>query len=84
MGFPMVESRCYIFIQPELQNENLPPLKYTNAEARFTEIHEFFMEDLKFDKVEECREFTKEQVIAKLKEIQQLADEFEKNKSNGK
>ena len=46
VGSPITESRCYIFIQPELQNEELPSLKYANAEKRFTEIHEFFMKDL--------------------------------------
>ena len=68
-GFPIVKSECYIFVQPTLQRGNLEPLVYPNAEVRASETYGFFKDDLKFDQVEICRDFSKEDFKMKIAEI---------------
>ena len=51
VGYPMVQSDCYIFVQSKLQHSNLKPLEYINAEERASETYGFFKDDLKFDRV---------------------------------
>ena len=44
-------------------------LEYKDAEKRAHEAEKFFVDTLQFDHVEICRDYTKEQVIAKLELI---------------
>ena len=69
VGFQMIQSQCYIFVQPTLQRGNLKPLVYPNAEVRASETHGFFKDDLKFDHVEICKDFSKEDFKMKVSEI---------------
>ena len=54
-------------------------LEYKDAEQRAYEAKKFFVDTLQFDSdhVFICRDYTKEQVIAKLEQIQNDSDKFE-------
>ena len=83
VGQPMTESRCYIFCQQYLQRGNLKQLEWPDYQERLAEIYGFFKDEIKFDHVEECKDFSKEQVKQKFIEIQKISDAFEKDSKNG-
>ena len=56
-----------------------PTIEYTNAEQRAAAAKKFFTEILKIDKVEILKNLTKIETLAKLKEIQTDAIQFDKD-----
>ena len=49
IGFPMVDSRVYIFVQSELKRGDLKPLKYLDALSRAEQTRDFFVNVLQID-----------------------------------
>ena len=65
-----------IFMNEELARDGLKPLVYTNAAARAEMAKKLFQDCFGFV-VEICVNFTKKQIIDKLKELQAISDQFD-------
>ena len=67
---------AYIFVMTHLKKDDLEPLIWDNAEARADVIYACFKNDLKYDDVKIFTDLSKEKVLEKFKELQNIASKF--------
>ena len=67
---------AYIFVMTHLKKDDLEPLIWDNAEARADVIYDCFKNDLEYDDVKIFTDLSKEKVLEKLEELQNIASKF--------
>ena len=75
--YPMLISKCLIFVQEKLQRDELEPIIEKDAKIRAEITKAFFEEDLKFDDVKIHMNNTKQEVIQIFDNLQKESDKFE-------
>ena len=72
-----------VFVTTELAAKNgLPDIPYDGALPRAEMARKLFNDILKYDKVEVCKNLTKEKIVEKLVALKTIADDFEKKNLN--
>ena len=80
--FEVVKSTAYIFVQQFVQSGYLEPLEFKEAEKRAAISEEFFKEILQIENVRICKDYSRTEIIAQLKEIEIDTIQFGKEYKN--
>ena len=83
-GFQIKEISVYVLVQTHLQMAKLPKITYLNSEKRASEVVAMFRDELMIDpsKITFAKNYSKDQMLSLLDQIQKEADDFQNDKEN--
>ena len=84
-GNQPVDPKAYIFVQSQLQRNDLPPLEYINAKARAEATFRFFHDVLQFkpENIFVYEDYSKAQIKQVFDKLMEEAKSFEDDQTNG-